>query len=220
MEDRTCSINAVEDRTCSINDCDGRAVTRGWCHKHYQRWYKTGDPMRTLSGKVRNGNGTGDRPTSCGYCGEPFESYRVRRTWTRFCSNSCARKAQLADGSHPWMRTPGWTPALTDDERKARRFRQGERARRKRRARLAEVESEPYTLAEIAERDGFRCGICGREVDMTLKYPHPRSASVDHIIPLSHPGSSDLKVNVRLAHFGENAARGNRVGWEQQLLIS
>ena len=207
----------MEDRTCSINGCDGRAVTRGWCHKHYQRWRKTGDPRRTLSGKVRNG--TGDRPTSCGYCGEPFESYRTRRTWTRFCSKSCARKSQLADGSHPWMKSGDWTPALAGDERTARRFRQGELARRKRRARLAEVESEPYTLAEIAERDGRRCGICGRRVNMSLKHPHPRSASVDHIIPLSHPGATDTKVNVRLAHLGENVARGNRSECEQQLLI-
>lgn len=208
----------MEDRTCSINDCDGRAVTRGWCHKHYQRWYKTGDPMRTLSGKVRNG--TGGRQARCEFCRDAFKSVkRSNGTWTRFCSKSCARKSQLADGSHPWMKSSDWSPALTDDERKARRFRQGELASRKRRARLAGVEREPYTLAEIAERDGFRCGICGRKVDMTLKYPHPRSASVDHIIPLSHPDGTDTRVNVRLAHLGENVTRGNRAGWEQQLLI-
>ena len=51
------------------------------------------------------------------------------------------------------------------------------------------------------------------EVDMSLKFPHPMSASVDHIIPLSLPGATDTKANVRLAHLGENVARGNRVDW-------
>lgn len=27
------------------------------------------------------------------------------------------------------------------------------------------------------------CGICGRPVDKSLKYPHPMSATIDHIIP-------------------------------------
>ena len=160
------------------------------------------------------------RPERCEHCDGSFDSrWRSAGAWTRFCSKSCARKAQLADGSHSWMKSSDWSPALTDDERKARRSRQGELATRKRRARLAGVEREPYSLAEIAERDGFRCGICGRQVNMTLKYPHPRSASVDHIIPLSHPDGTDTRVNVRLAHLGENVARGNRAGWEQQLLI-
>lgn len=161
------------------------------------------------------------RPTRCEHCYADFEAKwrHAPAVWTRFCSRSCARKAALADGTHQWMKSSDWTPALTDDERQARRFHQGELARRKRRARLAEVDREPYTLAEIAKRDGYRCGICGRKVDMALKHPHPRSASIDHITPLSHPGATDTKVNVRLAHLGENVARGNRSECEQQLLI-
>lgn len=188
----------------------------GWRIGQHERAKDAGPTCRKCS---KCSKPIDDKPEFCAHCTEPFESCRRRDTWTRFCSKSCARKSQLADGSHPWMKSSDWRPALTDDERKARRFRQGELARRKRRARLAEVESEPYSLAEIAERDGFRCGICGRKVDMNLKYPHPRSASVDHIIPLSHPDGTDMRVNVRLAHLGENAARGNRAGWEQQLLI-
>ena len=148
--------------------------------------------------------------SECANCGDVFVPYRSRDTWTRFCSKSCARRSQIASGDHPFIK-PG--PILTDAERRERRYLKGERARRKRRARLAEVESEPYTLSEIAERDGYRCGICFEGVDMALKFPHPMSASVDHIIPLSLPGATDTKGNVRLAHLGENVARGNRVDW-------
>lgn len=208
----TCRERAKWDRTPRI-PCAACGAPSGWKIGQEQRAKAAGPTCRECTRSLD------DKPERCGHCNEPFESRRTRDTWTRFCSKSCARKAQFADGTHPWMMSGDWTPALADDERTARRFRQGELARRKRRARLAEVESEPYTLAEIAERDGHRCGICGRKVNMSLKYPHPRSASVDHIIPLSHPGATDTKVNVRLAHLGENLARGNRAGWEQQLLI-
>lgn len=33
------------DKTCSIDDCGNPAHTKGWCRKHYQRWYKFGDPL-------------------------------------------------------------------------------------------------------------------------------------------------------------------------------
>ena len=32
-------------KECSVDGCGKRAVTRGWCHPHYQRWHKHGDPL-------------------------------------------------------------------------------------------------------------------------------------------------------------------------------
>lgn len=33
------------DRICSIGECDNPSRTRGWCAKHYARWFKYGDPL-------------------------------------------------------------------------------------------------------------------------------------------------------------------------------
>jgi 5-methylcytosine-specific restriction endonuclease McrA len=76
----------------------------------------------------------------------------------------------------------------------------------------------PVLFSEIAERDGWRCHLCGDRVKRGLAWPHPQSASLDHVIPLSRGGLHD-PVNVRLAHLVCNVAKGNRGAGEQLLLI-
>lgn len=85
----------------------------------------------------------------------------------------------------------------------------GRRSRRARRARKMNAPSERYSLAEIAERDGWRCQLCGRMVSKTAKWPARNSASIDHVVPLSE-GGTDLRANVQLAHFGCNSSKNNR----------
>lgn len=77
---------------------------------------------------------------------------------------------------------------------------------------------EPYTLAEIAARDGYRCGLCRRKVNMRLVSPHLRSPSVDHVVPIS-VSRDDTRANVQLAHRGCNIAKGAAVGDVQLALI-
>lgn len=35
---------ADRSKTCSVEGCEHHAVARSWCSRHYQRWYKHGDP--------------------------------------------------------------------------------------------------------------------------------------------------------------------------------
>jgi len=44
------------------------------------------------------------------------------------------------------------------------------------------------------------CGICGKPVDKSLKYPDPMSPTVDHIIPVSRNGDPTSLDNLQLAH--------------------
>lgn len=34
---------AERPRSCAVDGCDRDVKTRGWCHGHYQRWYRHGD---------------------------------------------------------------------------------------------------------------------------------------------------------------------------------
>jgi spore maturation protein CgeB len=35
----------MPERMCSIEDCESPSRARGWCRKHWQRWYRHGDPL-------------------------------------------------------------------------------------------------------------------------------------------------------------------------------
>lgn len=55
------------------------------------------------------------------------------------------------------------------------------------------------------------CGICGKPVDFTLKFPHPLSACVDHIIPVAKGGHPSDIDNLQLAHFCCNRAKSDKL---------
>ena len=54
------------------------------------------------------------------------------------------------------------------------------------------------------------CGICGKHVDKSIKYPHPMSACVDHIIPIARGGHPSDIDNMRLAHWMCNRMKADR----------
>lgn len=55
------------------------------------------------------------------------------------------------------------------------------------------------------------CGICGKPVDMTLKFPHPLSKSIDHIIPVSKGGHPSDIQNLQLAHLCCNRDKSSKL---------
>ena len=63
------------------------------------------------------------------------------------------------------------------------------------------------------------CGICGRPIDYTLKYPHPLSPTIDHIIPIAmEKGANGIVVgghpsaieNMQAAHLCCNRQKSNK----------
>ena len=59
------------------------------------------------------------------------------------------------------------------------------------------------------------CAICGKRVDKKLKYPHPMSATVDHIIPVSKGGHPSDLSNLQLAHFHCNRQKSDKLTEEK-----
>ena len=55
------------------------------------------------------------------------------------------------------------------------------------------------------------CGICGKPVDMHLKYPDPMSPVIDHIIPIDKGGHPSAMENLQLAHWSCNRQKSDKL---------
>ena len=68
-------------------------------------------------------------------------------------------------------------------------------------------------LAAQVKAEETHCWRCGELVDPRLRYPHPMSGSVDHIIELDRAPHRLLdRTNLRLAHFSCNSSAGATYG--------
>jgi len=74
------------------------------------------------------------------------------------------------------------------------------------------------SVHQIAERDGTRCYVCRRKVDMTLSGNHKWGPTIEHIVAVSLGGTNDPE-NLALSHRHRNTARGNR-GHAQLVLVA
>ena len=125
---------------------------------------------------------------TCKWCGEIFApGYGDRRR--TYCSDTCGKR------SEHWTKNLG---GLFHNLKRAKVERAGDR----------------FKKTEIYERDRWRCGICGAKVKQKLKYPHPLSASLDHITPIAL-GGTHTRDNVQLAHLSCNVLLG--IGGVKQL---
>lgn len=55
------------------------------------------------------------------------------------------------------------------------------------------------------------CALCGLPVDFDIKYPHPMSATIDHIIPIAKGGHPSDIDNLQLAHFCCNRQKSDKL---------
>lgn len=55
------------------------------------------------------------------------------------------------------------------------------------------------------------CGICGKPVDFSYKYPHPLSPCIDHIIPVNKGGHPSDIDNLQLAHWTCNRQKSDKL---------
>lgn len=84
--------------------------------------------------------------------------------------------------------------------------RNASRSRHRHRRRTVEKRGEDFTLREVAERDGWRCHLCGKKVPDRPYAARDRDPTIDHLVPVAAGGEHVLS-NVALAH--------NRCNWER-----
>jgi hypothetical protein len=133
----------------------------------------------------------------CRGCGTHFVAPHYRGcAWRQYCSRRCRRAA----------------------EKRQMTVRRYEGGKYRVRARRWGVPYEPIKNLDILERDGWVCGICASRIWKHAKCPHPKSPSMDHIVPMSR-GGGHVRANVQAAHYGCNAHKGAGSVGSQLLLV-
>ena len=194
--------------TCTREECDRPHHAKGLCNRHYAQ--------SIYVPKVRTDQ-------TCQQCGSTYSPTGRRQ---HYCSPQCQRRA-LVDHGPKQCSIPGCTrghrarglcqahlkreyrkqgmitPEPWGDRRKARD--------QERRARKAGATIGPtFTPTQVFDRDQWKCQLCGEHVDSTLQWPDPKSASLDHRIPLAKGGEHSL-ANTQLAHLDCNVSKGSRL---------
>ena len=234
LDGKSCDVGYASCAICQSllprNYAKPQACAKKECAAERQRWQhhrKRGQEVPPRASATR----------ACDECGQRFQPTRATQ---RYCSSRCGGKAgrrtrkhrqrvalRLADrvGTTDHRQHRDGTcaecgKALTGRQKRwcsaqcaeISRSRHRDHVARQAFKGIAPLAAEvPFTTREIAERDGWRCHICSRQVK-------PCDASLDHLIPISD-GGVHKKANVRLAHHRCNSIRSD-TGHAQLLLIA
>lgn len=189
---------------CKANGCDlPKWYSNGYCSNHNQMIERRGVPVGVRKWSAKEAEYT------CIVCETSFTANGKSR---QFCNPNCQGLHSRYRGNVPSL---DFTCAVCHVEIK---WEPGERswARRDRRicdrCRNAGRTRHGIRPSELVERDGLECGICGEKVNMSARWPAPDSASVDHIVPVSHGGGHDLS-NLQLSHWSCNHKKRDQLGF-------
>lgn len=190
-----------EGRECSIGGCSEPSRKRGWCASHYAQWTRTGEEPRPFGYRWAT-------PRPCKVCGDP-----PGRGYREFCGATCRALWKFYGGEVPAFRECIGCGVKID---LTIRGKGGQRVKAVIKfCRRCKQDYNKYklTAAQLAERDGIDCGICGEPVDMTIRRRDSlMCASVDHILPRSRGGTHEPE-NLQLAHLLCNHIKSDRQGY-------
>lgn len=193
-------------------DMTGRHGNARFCDQSC--WYRFHNPLADVTA-----------PLSCDVCLAIFFRKTPRGIVPKFCSPRCEQ----------WRRRnpdATWDPDRTCEHcgvsiahmrADARYCTAGHAAAAKgheRRVKIRSLPREKISHVRVFERDGWRCHLCSRKINPSLKHPHPKSASLDHVIPISDPDSpGHVWANVAASHLTCNLRKNNKSMGEQLMLF-
>lgn len=200
---------------CQIDKpLDDFYANNAWCRECYRSWHRE---------RYTPKGGATDAPRPCRHCGLLYQP-KSRRA-SVYCSRTCKGKARnariaaetvAAKAAHPPRPCVHCGALIGPERRRDAKFcsalcnDRAHRLQRKLRARGGSQNTLGMVRFEVARRDGFRCGLCGYELDLAVEWPDQRFASLDHVVPVSAGGSSE-RSNLRLACLTCNVRRRDQI---------
>lgn len=219
----------MSHRICTVEDCGKLHVSRGYCGMHYRRNRLHGDPLGGTSfrssppaSRLCIVEGCGRVNAIRGLCG-PHETRRKKH------GSPTGGRGSVVLGIAPRVTSCSVDDCTQDAKANGLCWSHHKRAHylanpetyaryaTDYRARRLGAFVESFTPREIFERDAWRCGLCGKKIRQDVRHPHPHSASLDHIIPLSKDGEHSRK-NTQASHLVCNLRKGTR-GSQQLALL-
>jgi len=196
-------IAASEQKTkhqkCTVDGCDGkpRSGRSVYCEMHYGRIRRTGTLETTQDTNYYD---------ACVYCDKPSSGLK-------FCDARCRARHNRGNprfkqcvmcGSTYEPLNDGIDPVTCSEACDIGKTRHYQAVRR------GAKRAERFTVVSIMDRDGWVCGICGDPVSKDLKWPHPMSASLDHIVPVSK-GGPHTRLNTQCSHLTCNQKKSAKM---------
>jgi hypothetical protein len=203
---------------CANPSCDQNArISAGGvdvCNKHYQRWLTHGDwslpdkpkfttcivhgceraprsayaeLCETHYYRKRRGRSDWDAAiqTKCENCSRELEHNQ-----SRFCSKECAWATQTRERDGDIVKRLKNSDVL-----------------HRNRAKKAGCEYDVrIDLFEVCQEHNFKCAVCGKKIDLSIRHPDRDCLSIDHEVPLA-AGGGHTRENVRPTHFRCNVEK-------------
>lgn len=123
-------------QTCVIDGCDAKAICRGMCRKHYDRWRYSGSPVKPVRARV------------CIACGRVFE---LQSGAKKFCSDTCRKRFKRNSERSRYKVDASPNPLISSEKPRRRVERSG-------------MVAEQFTEADVWARCDGVCFGCGRPV--------------------------------------------------------
>lgn len=208
---------------CRWPECDRPVAARGFCTRDFRRAQTEGDyETPWLTWRSRR-----ERPQEA-RCRWPDCEDRHLDCWG-FCRRHYQRARAVGDRDEPWLLWRQVSKCTVCGKTAAGRIRGmrfcSDRCRhtawynenadavqdkvRRRRALKASTQVEPFTVSDVRLRRGDDCYLCGERINFKLKWPHPQSPSLDHVVPLSRGGTHTLD-NAAMTHLRCNQSKNAR----------
>ena len=151
---------------------------------------------------------------TCGWCNQPFETTTTTAIYCSRYHKELARNARRTNFRTIYpRRCVNCEQAFITTNQEQVYCTQECRLQRKRQMR-EENEKKLGTRTQSFKRklyfrDSGLCGVCGEPILLSDKYPHPRSLSIDHIVPISK-GGHHAQYNLQITHWICNVNKGNK----------